>query len=291
MNTPTRSSITIVIADDHPLFREALRKLLETDSAVRVVGEAGNGRDAIRLATDLRPDILLLDLLMPVTPGLAALRELSALTPPVRTLLLTAHAGDSDIIEALQLGARGIVMKHSATELLFKSIHTVMAGQVPGSGASASGTSSRACASGRCRRAAAAPQPTFGLTARQLGIVSAIVAGSTNHDIAEQFSISSKTVKYHLTKMFDRLGVSNRIELALFAVQHRLDPTLLPALRPPVSPRPPRGTSRRRAEPDATFVARGWTFESFSTSTVAPMLGAIHLHTVPYVSVIFLRGE
>ena len=132
MNTPTRSSITVVIADDHPLFREALRKLLETDPAVRVVGEAGNGRDAIRLATDLRPDILLLDLLMPVTPGLAALRELSTLTPPVRTLLLTAEAGDSDIIEALQLGARGIVMKHSATELLFKSIHTVMAGQYLG---------------------------------------------------------------------------------------------------------------------------------------------------------------
>ena len=162
---------------------------------------------------------------MPVTPGLAALRELSTLTPPVRTLLLTAEAGDSDVIEALQLGARGVVMKHSATELLFKSIHTVMAGQYwvgrECVGNIIESMRERAMPSGAARAAA-----DLRLDVRQLEIVSAIVAGSTNHDIAEQFSISSKTVKYHLTKMFDRLGVSNRIELALFAVEHRLDPTL-----------------------------------------------------------------
>jgi two-component system, NarL family, nitrate/nitrite response regulator NarL len=210
MNTPTRSPITVVIADDHQMFREALRKLLETDPLVHVVGEAANGRDAINLAKALRPDILLLDLLMPVTPGLAALRELATLTPPVRTL---------------QLGARGIVMKHSATDLLFKSIHTVMAGQY-WVGRECVGNIIESMRERAQTSGTAVPQPTFGLTARQLEIVSAIVAGSTNHDIAQQFSISSKTVKYHLTKMFDRLGVSNRIELALFAVQHRLDPTL-----------------------------------------------------------------
>lgn len=223
MDSPASSStITIVIADDHPLFREALRTLLQSDPSLRVVGEASNGRDAIRLAQELHPDILLLDLRMPGTPGLSALRELSLLTPPVRTLLLTAEVADSDVLEALQLGARGIVLKQSATELLFKGIHTVMSGQY---------WVGRSCVADlieSMRERLPGPggprvQPAFGLTPRQLEIVSAIVAGATNQDIAEQFSISAKTVKYHLTLIFDKLGVSNRIELALFAVQHRLD--------------------------------------------------------------------
>jgi two-component system nitrate/nitrite response regulator NarL len=211
--------ITVVIVDDHPLFREALRCLLETDPGVQVVGEAADGKSAIRLTRELRPDIVLLDLVMPTGSGLDTLRELSAVST-ARVLLLTAEAPRDEVMRALTLGARGVVMKHTASELLFKSIRTVMAG---------SHWIGRECVDDvidRMRERAmvgpALKRPTFGLSARELQVVSTIVSGATNDDTARELRISVKTVKHHLTSIFDKLGIANRLELALFAVQHGL---------------------------------------------------------------------
>jgi two-component system, NarL family, nitrate/nitrite response regulator NarL len=219
--TPT-IPMRVLFADDHPLFREALRHLLESDPDVRVIGEASDGREAIRMVTDLRPDILLLDLVMPVKGGLETLRDLQQMSVPTRTLLLAAEVGDSDIVEALQLGARGIVMKQTASDLVFKSMRAVMAGQY---------WVGRECVGeliDKMRERNATPpvetrRATFGLTARELEIVSTVVSGYANGEIAQKYSISIKTVKHHLTNIFDKLGVANRLELALFAVHHRLE--------------------------------------------------------------------
>src|SRR5207237_8350743 len=133
----------------------------------------------------------------------------------VRTLLMAAEITDAQIVEALQLGARGIVLKHSATELLFKSIRTVMTGQYWVGRDCVAELIAHLC--GKPSTAVPAPaHGVFGLTPRELDIVSTIVTGYTNDDIAQRFSISVKTVKHHLTNIFNKVGVSNRIELALF---------------------------------------------------------------------------
>ena len=215
--------IRIVIADDHPIFRDGLRRLLETESDLKVIGEACDGAEAVKLARQLKPDILLLDLAMPRHPGLEALREMSSGSGSngVRVILLTAAAEKNQIVEALQLGARGVVLKDSATQLLLRSIHTVMAGEYWVGRESVSNLvlylRTLIQSSGEEAR-----QKKFGLTPRELEIVSAVVAGYSNKEIAEYFKISEDTVKHHLSNIFDKLGVSTRLELALFAVNQNL---------------------------------------------------------------------
>ncbi len=219
-----QAPIHLVIADDHPIFRDGLRRLLEAEPDLKVIGEARDGAEAVKLARQLKPEVLLLDLAMPKHPGLEALRELSTgagAGTSVRVILLTAAIEKNQIVEALQLGARGIVMKDSATQVLLKAIHTVMAGEYWVNRESVSNLVQylRSMVESSDQDA---KRKKFGLTPRELEIVSAVVAGFANKEIAEYFKISEDTVKHHLSNIFDKLGVSTRLELALFAVNQAL---------------------------------------------------------------------
>ena len=219
MGTP--EGIRVLIADDHPIFRQGLRTILEAEDGFVLVAEAADGNEAVRLARDFQPDVLLLDLAMPGVSGMEALAELAAAPTPVRTIMLTAAIEKAEIVKALQLGAAGVVLKSSSTDLLFKSIRSVMAGQ-HWIGRDAVSDLVQAL---RAQIGTAPEKPArerFGLTRREIEITSSVVAGLSNREIAVKLSLSEDTVKHHLTNIFNKMGASNRLELALFAVHHRL---------------------------------------------------------------------
>jgi len=212
----------IVIADDHPIFRDGLRGLIETDEDFMLAGQATDGEQAAALAKKLKPDVLLLDLMLPKLTGLQVLAQLAG-DPglaTMKTILLTAAIDEDQITEALRLGAKGVVLKDTATELLIKSIHCVVDGEY-WVGRNNVGGLIQALRMAHTKR----PEDSvnkFALTARELEIVTAIVEGYSNKEIARKFSISEQTVKHHLSSIFDKVGVSNRLELALFSVNHQL---------------------------------------------------------------------
>jgi len=223
---PDRQEIRILLADDHPIFRDGLKRLLEAEPGFTVIGEASNGVEAVRLVKQLKPELLLLDLSMPQQTGIEAIRELGSLGASVRIILLTAAAEKSQIVEALQLGARGVVLKDSATQLLIQAIRTVMGGEY-WVGREQVSNLVQYLRMLMQTTAQETKQRKFGLTPRELEIVSAVVAGFANKEIAGHFKISEDTVKHHLSNIFDKLGVSTRLELALFAVNQSLPLTAI----------------------------------------------------------------
>lgn len=214
-------NIRIVIADGQVMFRDGLRKLLNSEPGLEVVGEAGDGVEAVRAVCTLKPDLLLLEIAMPRRSGLETIRDLARSSPTTRLLLLLETIDRGQLIAALCAGARGLVMKSAAPHSLFKGIRTVMKGQywlgrdrVPGL--------VEALMDRRRQRHAERPQGTFDLTPHEFRIIRAIAGGYTNKDIAQELALGETTVKHHLTTIFRKFHVSNRFELALLATHHHL---------------------------------------------------------------------
>ena len=211
--------VRIVLVDDHPMFRDGLRKLLESDTGFCVCGEAGDVAAAVAAVTELTPDIVLLDMAMPDASGLEVLRLLGYESLATRVLVLTASIGRGEGVQALQLGAQGLILKAAASQLLFEAIRTVMDGGFWLGDAPLPDLES-------CLRELLAQSGTdvnaLNLTPREREILAALVDESSNRDIAVKFGISEITVKHHLNSIFDKCGTSNRVELVLFALRHGL---------------------------------------------------------------------
>jgi two-component system, NarL family, nitrate/nitrite response regulator NarL len=212
--------IHIVIADDHPVVRIGVKSMLQSDPDFEVIGEASDGDEAITATLELLPDILLLDVQMPRLPGLEAMRAIMSGSPTVKILLLTSTITGQQIIEALQIGARGIVLKDTLADHLTTAIRAVSSGDYWIGGKRV--VNLLGALHELMLQAAVPERKTYGLTPRELEVVGCIVEGCSNRDIAKQYSISEETVKRHLSNTFDKTGVSTRLELALFAIAHQV---------------------------------------------------------------------
>jgi DNA-binding NarL/FixJ family response regulator len=211
-------SVRIVISGEHPIFREGLRRLLESEGGFVVEGESAIGAATLALVDRLRPDILLVGLVGSASRGLEMLEALALTTPAPRTIVLTDAVNTPEVARAVQLGVRGVVLTDSAPGVLIDSILSVVADRDWIGAEPAAGPMSglRKLEDDQRRTKA------FGLTRRELEILRHVVAGCTNKEIADRTGISENTVKSHLTSIFNKLGASNRVELALFAAHHRL---------------------------------------------------------------------
>ena len=223
-NQTRKSSIRILIADDHPIVRDGLRKLLSLEDDFDVVGEAADGREVLDKVQELDPDVVLLDLRMPNLDGLSTLQKISQLNKHTKVIILTASEYKNEFVQAMKLGCSGIVLKQTAPELIFKSIRKVQGGEIwldshttaavvrqfaaPGEIGGPSG-------SGKGRERSP-------LSTREREIVELVAQGYKNKEMAAKMFISEQTVKNHLHNIFDKLGISDRLELALYAIHKGL---------------------------------------------------------------------
>jgi NarL family two-component system response regulator LiaR len=215
VGTTTRTA-RVLIADDQTLFRSGLARLLDGDDRVSVVGEAKDGLEAVKLAASLKPDVVLMDIKMPNLDGIEATRRIVSESPKSKVLMLTTFEADNHVIQALKAGASGYVLKDSEATAIVSSILAVVAGE-------------RVMASAVANRVlemltgATTPKEFYdGLTAREVEILKMLATGMANKQIAYKLKISEKTVRNHVSNMYEKLGIYDRAQAVLYAVRKGL---------------------------------------------------------------------
>ena len=198
----------ILLADDHMLMRMGLSALITSEKDMEVVGEAENGLQAVELALSLKPDIVIMDLLMPALSGAAATQRIHDANPAIRIMILTTFGTSAEMAQAIANGAVGALMKDTATDDLVSAIRAIVTGKrvIPA----------------RLQKLVAEDNPLFSLSDRQLEILTSVARGLSNAEIARQLNLSEITIKKHLSAIFEQLGVSNRTEAAALALRKQL---------------------------------------------------------------------
>jgi DNA-binding NarL/FixJ family response regulator len=202
---PAERSVRVLIVDDHPVVRSGLRALLQSTPGYEVVGEAGDGRQAVRIAAETRPDVIVMDLYLPEMDGVAATAEIMKHQPVPAILMLTMADDDASLVDALRAGARGYILKGSQPSELLRAIQTVVDGEAVFTGQMAARLSSLLGA-----RTAGTSRALAHLTEREREILELIARGDTNPVIARRLGIRPKTVRNHVSNIFTKLGVDDR---------------------------------------------------------------------------------
>jgi DNA-binding NarL/FixJ family response regulator len=202
--------IRVLIVDDHAIVRSGLTQLLGTAADLELVGAAASGEEAVRMSAELHPEVVLMDLSMPGMNGSSATARLVADHPDIHVLVLTSFSDQSSIVDALEAGAQGYLLKHSEPEVILSAIREIVVGGSP-----LDPKAARVLIEGRRKRAESP------LTNREEEVLQMVGAGLANKAIARQLGITERTVKAHLTNIFQRLGVTDRTQAALWAQRER----------------------------------------------------------------------
>ena len=218
----TRKLIRVLLVDDHAIVRDGIRSLLRTQSDIRVVGEAGNGQEAVSSAASLAPDVILMDLEMPDMDGIEATRRILAKQPQVRILVLTSFAAEDKVFPAIKAGAMGYLLKDSDSEELVRAVHQVHQGE---------SSLHPKIARMVLREMCAEPRPTHPpeqsllvdpLTEREIEVLKLVARGLSNEEIAEQLVITEGTVRTHVSNILGKLHLASRTQATLYALREGL---------------------------------------------------------------------